>query len=104
MRMHPDVFDRYVELSGNELKHPAWGMGAKDFLNAVVSGQHSMSQVYKMMSDDSRREFIKSTVSDYRKLAQRQIMDDPKFAKFASEVQQLKQINMNMKMPVLGDN
>lgn len=101
MRQHPDVYDAYVRLSGNDLKHPAWGLGAKDFLNQVISGQHPMSEAWKIMSDDSRRQFISNTVSDYRKLAQRAILADPKFKSFAMEVDQLKRINQQNKLPVL---
>lgn len=103
MRFYPKAYDDYVRLAGNDLKHPAWGMGAKDYLNAVVSGKHPMSTVYNMLSDDSRVAFIQAAIGDYRKLAQRQILADPKHAGFASEVRQLKQFSQRNKMPVLGE-
>lgn len=102
-RFYPQAYDDYVRLAGNELKHPAWGMGAKDYLNAVVSGNHPMSAQWKILSDESRKAFIQSTISDYRKLAQRQILGDPKHAGFAREIEQLKQYHRTGKMPYLGD-
>ena len=85
----PEVYDAYVRLAGNELKHPAWGMGAKDFLDAVVEGRHPMSEVYKLQSDGKdggKSEFIRDTVRSYRELAQRHIMNSPEFADFRDHV------------------
>lgn len=100
----PEVYDEYVRLAGNELKHPAFGLGAKDYLDAVVSGNHPISNAYRVMSDgdDGRKaNFIKSTVSDFRELAQRQIMQDPRFADFASMIKDKKAITQRKRMPVL---
>jgi hypothetical protein len=101
LKKWPDVYDEYVRLAGNELKHPAWGMGAKDYLNAVATGQHAMSAAYQILSDESRRDFISNVISDYRKLAQYQIMNDPKFSNFAEEIRRTKGLMQNAKMPVL---
>jgi hypothetical protein len=102
MRFFPHAYDDYVRLAGNDLKHPAWGMGAKDYLNSVVSGQHPMSAVYDVLSDDSRKHFIQSAISDYRKLAQQQVLGDPRHKNFAAEVQRLKDTKQFMKLPVMG--
>lgn len=101
MRFYPKAYDDYVRLSGNDLKHPAWGMGAKDYLDAVVSGRHPMSASYNMMSDESQQAFIQQTVQEYRKLAQREILNDPKHAAFAQEVARLKEIHRDTKLPVM---
>lgn len=77
-REFPEVYDEYVRLSGNDLKHPAWGKGAKDMLDQVVSGKHPLSGVYQIYSDGpegTKADFIRNTVSEYRKLAQQAIMD-----------------------------
>lgn len=103
LKSHPDVYDEYTRLAGNELKHPAWQMGAKDYLNAVVLGNHPMSTVYNMLSDEGRREFVENTISGYRKLAQRQILSDPKHAKFAAQITYLKQAAQQSRMPVLEE-
>lgn len=81
----PEVYDRYVVLAGNALKHPAWGLGARDYLDAVVEGRHPMSQVYSKMSDGpegQKADFITATVRDYRKLAQAAILADRNFTEF----------------------
>ena len=57
-----------MELAGNELKHPAWGIGAKDYLDALINGQHPLAEVYKMRSDGpdgSKADMVRATVLDY---------------------------------------
>lgn len=97
----PKVYDEYVRLAGNDLKHPAWQLGAKDFLDKVVAGEHPMSAVYKTMSDPMRLLFIKSTVSQYRTLAQAAILADPQFRDFAIYVENVKGEKMRQRMPVV---
>lgn len=103
MRFYPSVYDEYVKQSGNELKHPAWGMGAKDYLNAVVSGTHPLSAAYKMLGDEGRRNFIQTTIQDYRKLAQQKVLGDPKFSGFAKEHAYLQSMQQQNRMPILGE-
>jgi hypothetical protein len=79
LSQYPGAYSRFVELAGNELKHPAWNMGAKDYLNAVVSGRHEMSEVYRIRSDgpDGGKDvFIRNAVNDYRERARRQLLDE----------------------------
>lgn len=98
----PDVFDEYVRLAGNDVQHPAWGMGAKDYLNAVISGNSPMSTVYQTRSDEMKLAFISKTVADYRQIAQRAVLSDPRFEDFARHVAQLKADKMQRRMPVLN--
>jgi hypothetical protein len=75
----PGAYSRYLELSGNELKDPAWNMGAKEFLNAVVSGDHPMSAVYQMRSDGpdgTKAEMIADVMNRYRAMARRQLLTE----------------------------
>lgn len=104
-RDFPQVLDEYRRLAGNELKHPAWGLGAKDYLDQVVSGRHSMSQVYQILSDGpegGKVAFIKNTVSEYRKLAQDQILADAeeKYPTFYQYVTGKQAKKLELKMPV----
>jgi len=99
----PEVYDEYVRLAGNELKHPGWQMGAKDYLNLVVEGKHSMGPVYKILPDASRQAFIQSMIGDYRKLAQYKILSDPRFKEFAAYVKRLQENYRGGRMPVLGE-
>lgn len=92
LRDWPQVYDAYVRLAGNELQHPAWGMGAKDLLDAIVSGGHELSPAYELQADTAKPEeggkaaFIARIVGEFRQMAQRQILDDPRFAAFAEEI------------------
>lgn len=100
-RQYPRAYDEYVQLAGNKLKHPAWGMGAKDYLNAVVSGKHTMSAVYNVLPDVDRRSFIDATIRQYRQLAQQQLLQDPNHSAFSAEIQRLKQNKITQRMPVM---
>jgi len=103
---YPQVYDEYVRLSGNELKHPAWKLGAKDFLDAVVTGKHQLSQVYQMYSDGpegGKASFIKNQIAEYRKLAQAEIMSKSgrkKFPEFTDYVDERRHERQEMKMPI----
>jgi hypothetical protein len=102
MKFWPEVYDEYVRLAGNELKSVAHGgMGAKDYLNAVVSGKHPVSEVYRILPDVERQRFIQSTVNDFRKLAQQEILMNPRFRPFADEIQRLQENYRAGRMPVL---
>lgn len=85
LKEFPQVYSEYQRLAGNGVKHPAWGVGAKDFLDQVVTGQHAMSPVYKIYSDGEeggKAAFIRSTIQEYRKLAADKILSDPKYIRF----------------------
>lgn len=103
LRHYPRAYDDYTRLAGNGLKHPAWGMGAKDFLNAVVSGAHPLSASYKVMPDEARKQFIQSTITEYRKLAQREVLSNPQHKGFAAEHAYLKGNQQQNRLPVLGE-
>lgn len=82
----PEVYDAYVRMAGNELKHPAWGLGLKDMLDQVVEGRHALSQAYRLRSDGSdggKVAFIREQRRAYKELAQAEILRDPKFARFS---------------------
>jgi hypothetical protein len=101
-RSFPAVYDDYVRLAGNELKHPAWGLGAKDYLDAVVSGKHSMSSVYNIYSDGpdgGKAAFIRNAVSEYRKLAQQEIMGSDKYTEFKELITGRVEKKQELKMP-----
>ncbi len=70
-----------------ELKHPAWGIGAKDYLDALINGQHPLAEVYKMRSDGpdgSKADMVRATVLDYRAHARRQLLDE--YPSIAAEI------------------
>lgn len=98
----PKVYDAYVTLAGNEVKDMAFGLGAKDYLDKLVSGGHELSEVYQMMSDGpdgTKAAFIKNAILDYRKLAQTQIMNDPQFAEFSQFVREQQEAKFKASLP-----
>lgn len=79
MSQHPAAYSRLLELSGNELKHPAWDMGLKDLLNGIVSGTHPLSAVYNLKSDGpegGKEVMIRDLIAQYRDLAKKQVLDE----------------------------
>lgn len=88
LRDWPEVYDAYVRLAGNDLKHPAWNLGARDFLDAVIGGKHELSEVYKLKSDGEdggKATFIRDTIRGYRALARRELAAQfPEFERFVS--------------------
>lgn len=100
---YPKAYDRYVELAGNALKNPAWGMGAKDLLNAIVTGKHPLSAVYKLKSDGpqgGKDFYLRGTINQYRELARRQLLKE--FPDLSAEVAAKKAKQQELKLPVLG--
>lgn len=98
---YPGVYSRYLELAGNELKHPAWRLGAKDYLNALVTGKHPMSQIYRIRSDGpdgGKADMIASVVSDYRKLARDQLLKE--YPELRDEVRERKAEKQRLRLPV----
>jgi hypothetical protein len=88
---HPGAYQRYVELSGSALEHPAWGLGAKDNLDAIVGGKHPLSDVYDLKSDGpdgGKADMIRDMVLDYRAHARRQLKEE--YPSIAAQVQTLR--------------
>lgn len=97
---HPKVYSRYVELAGNELKHPAWGLGAKDLLNEIVSGKHPLSQIYEIKSDGpegGKDLFVRDMIRDYRERARAQLLEE--FPEIRAQVDVKREQQRELKMP-----
>lgn len=109
LRDWPQVYDEYTRLAGNGLKHPAWGLGAKDLLDAIVSGKHDLSEIYRLLpdtrrpSDGGKAGFLSKMISEYRSLARREIVDDPRFADFAEKIAQGKADKREKRNPEFGN-
>jgi hypothetical protein len=79
MSKYPKAYSRFLQLAGHEYQSPAWGMGAKDLLNQVVSGVHPLSQVYDLKSDGpggGKEMMIRDLMSQFRDGAKRQLLDE----------------------------
>lgn len=103
LRQHPEAYERYVELAGNKMKDPAWGMGAKDMLNAVVSGNHPLSAAYRLMSDGpegGKDHFIKGVVDRYRTLARTELLKE--YPQIAEDVRGKQAQQQQLKLPVFS--
>lgn len=83
-RQWPQVWSRYQQLAGNELRHPAWGLGLRDYLDAVVEGRHPMSQLYATLTDGpdgTKRDWIEDRIGEWRGLARQAVLAEfPEFA------------------------
>lgn len=88
-RNRPDIYSRYLELQGNDLIHPAFGMGQKDMLNALVEGTHPLSATFEGLTDGDeggKEKFVRRIVGDFRNLARRQILSE--FPDLEREIEQ----------------
>ena len=99
LRDFKDVKEEYEILAGNGLKID--GLGAKDFLNKVVSGQHAFSGIYKILPDteEGKGGFIKDVISRYRAAARNKILTNPEFSDFREAWDQRRIELMNRSVP-----
>ena len=75
---YPGAYSRFVELAGREVKN-TFGLSAKDYLDAVVTGKHVMSAVYERLGDGpdgGKADFIRKTINDFRALAKKQLLEE----------------------------
>lgn len=103
MSRYPAAYSRLVQLSGNELKDPAWGLGLKDLLNQIVTGKHALSAVYNLKSDgpDGGKEvMIRDLMSRYRDQAKQQLLQEPEFSALAQEVNAKQRAQQALKLGV----
>lgn len=82
LKNRPDVYSRYVELAGNELKLPVLSrekLGLMDALNALVTGKLPASRMYEKLTpgpDGDRGKMIDDVVSAYRDAARAQLLEE----------------------------
>jgi len=77
-RIDPKIYARYQELAGNGYKARD-GLGLKDALNALVTGQHPQSAVYNRLTDGpdgSKADMIRDIVNEYRQGAKGQLLQE----------------------------
>ena len=105
LERYEGAYSRYVELAGNELKHPAWRMGARDLLNEIITGKHTLSQVYDMKSDGpegGKADFIKDILNQYRSLARDQLVKE--YPEIDARVKEMQKQKRELKLPLIGQN
>lgn len=102
LSQNPQAYSRYVQLAGNEMKSPAWGLGAKDLLNAIVTGNHPLSAIYNMRSDGSdggKYVMLRDLLEQYRKQAKSQVLDE--FPDLKDKVDAAHEKQAQLRMPVM---
>jgi hypothetical protein len=105
LERYPEAYSRYVQLAGNELKHPAWNLGSRDMLNKLVTGKHALSPVYNMRSDGpdgGKSDYIKKTINDYREMARTQLLKE--FPALKAEYDEKQRQRRQLKMPTVERN
>lgn len=79
MSKYPRAYSDFIELAGHKLENPRYGgVGLKDLLNSIVTGDHPLSAVYAMGSDgpDGKKEvMLRDLVSQYRDLAKQEVLE-----------------------------
>ena len=103
LHSHPGAYSRFLELAGNGVKHPAWQLGAMDFLNQVVEGKHSLSSIYHMRSDGPdgmKGLFIQDTLRSFRDLAKVELLKE--YPAIRHEVDDKRRAMLELRLPVTG--
>jgi hypothetical protein len=107
-RDFPKAYEYYVTQAGNDLKHPAWNMGAMDFLNSVVTGKNPLAAaLYSNQTDGpygGKAEFIRDTVREYRAMAQQKLLAvaPEKFPDFDAKMKELRARWSEQRAPLRG--
>lgn len=77
-RIDPKIYSRFQELAGNGYKGPD-GLGLKDALNALVTGNHPYSPTYARLTDGpdgTKADMVRDIVSEYRNGAKEQLLHE----------------------------
>lgn len=77
----PNVLDEYRQLAGNKAKDFN-GDGLYDKLKSVMLNKHYESEMYNLRTDGmdgGKSQYIQSQISEFRKLAQQEILTNPKY-------------------------
>jgi hypothetical protein len=103
----PELYHRYSQLAGNELKDPAWGLGAKDLLNSIVSGNHPLSAIYNMKTDGpdgGKALMLRGLIEQFRRDAGTTLLNEqtPQSLALKEKVTATKQRQAALKMPVIA--
>ena len=79
VELTPEQYNRYVELAGNELKDPSTGLGARETLEAIIAGKHSLSSEYQSAQpgpDGGKALIIGEVVTKFRQAARAKMIEE----------------------------
>lgn len=103
LEKYKGAYSRFLELAGKEVKHPAWGLTSKELLNEIVTGNHTLSQVYDMKSDGpdgGKYHFVRDILEQYREYAKTELLKE--YPQIKDEADERKAKKRELKMPVFG--
>lgn len=101
---YPGAYSRFVQLAGNGTTDPRYGVpmpgvGAKDYLDNMVSQNSPASIRYRLLSDEGKADMIKSVVSQYRTAARRQLLEE--YPEISDAIQQQKNKDQEAQLKAL---
>lgn len=82
VRMTPEEYVRFAQLAGNGLKDPVTGLGAKETLDAMVTGTHpneAWNEMYRQASDGpdgGKALLIRTVIEEFREAARGQLLQE----------------------------
>lgn len=83
LQLDAQQYSRYVQLAGNEWKHPAFRKGLKDFLNDLVTKKSPLSGVYEFQKAKDAKEgttgaaqYLEYWINKYRDGARNQLIKE----------------------------
>jgi hypothetical protein len=79
VELEPKEHDRYQVLAGNGSKEPHTGLGAKDYLNALLAGtnpDNAAQQMWDTATPTFKSMMVLRVVNEYRVAAKKQLMDE----------------------------
>lgn len=98
IEMTPQQYERYLILSGNELKLPMLGdKGCKDFLNDLVSGKDPRSPMYDRLPTDAKAKQLRDFVDIYRDAAKRQMIEEDVSLRTKVNIAKQREVNEMLK-------
>lgn len=95
LKADPEMYSRYVQLAGNEVKDPLTQMGTKDTLNALVTGSHPLSSIYNLRQDEGKQTMIEDIVNRQRTAAKQQLLKE--YQELASQVSDTREKQQSLK-------
>ena len=79
LKLDGGAYDRFQVLAGNEVKDPRSGLGAKDYLNALVEGRHPVKAVQSQWDrapDTQRAVMVKDVINKFRTGAKAMMLEE----------------------------
>ena len=79
VELNPAEYNRYVALAGNDMKDPVTGLGARETLEALISGEHPLAMQYAVATDGpdgGKAMIIRRTIQAFRDAARAHLIQE----------------------------